>query len=734
MNIHVLDKKPSGWRPRPGRRRFVSVGTRLAAVTSLVLVLVSTGLFLELTSREHARFMASKTHAAAMVTQLQATAIAAALDFGDADDVAKQLQYLKTNPDIVGAAVWSVGSETPFGAWTRPGAPAPEPPKTADPDGPSMSPDWLVTTTTIVNPRGDAIGRLRVTFSLAPENDAFRATRAHLFWMTAAVTAAIAALLTLFARRYVVGPLRRLAEAAGALAAGDLSVRVDIDTADEIGDLTRAFNLMGDAVALRQRQVESRNEDMKLVLDHVAQGLFTIDRHGVISPEYSRVLAEWLGAPSPSETLWSYFAGRDRELGERLHMGWEAVIEDILPIELTLEQMPRAVRLGERHLRFGYLPILVGGALSKLLVVLSDVTAEVARDRADAEQRELLQLFQQFNGDPSGFREFAAEGEALVGKICDPEQSLLDRKRWVHTLKGNCAQFGLVSIAELSHRLEDRMARTAGVFGDAERDELRRAWSEARAKFSIFVGEPAGASIEIDEAEYGQLLQALATGVPSGRLAQSVRRWRLEPTARRLDRIARQARGLASRLGKDGVRVVVEPNGMRLDAETWTPFWTAFVHVVRNALDHGIESAEERAAARKQGAGTLTIRTYLAGDEFVIEAADDGRGIAWDDLASRARSLGYPCATRQEIEEALLRGGISSKAEATEYSGRGLGLSAATVACEALGGRLRIQSVSGQGTVLQFRFPASAVGDAAGAMQSGARFARTDATAAAESP
>ena len=70
----------------------------------------------------------------------------------------------------------------------------------------------------------------------------------------------------------------------------------------------------------------------------------------------------------------------------------------------------------------------------------------------------------------------------------------------------------------------------------------------------------------------------------------------------------------------------MQPNGLRLDARAWAPFWSSFVHVVRNALDHGIETVEERAAAGKPGAGTLTLRTYVTGEEFVIEAADNGRG------------------------------------------------------------------------------------------------------------
>jgi HAMP domain-containing protein/signal transduction histidine kinase len=695
--------------PTTTGRRFVSLGTKLAAVTSCVLVLVSACLFIELTTRERTKLIAAKTSAASMLTQLLATELAAALDFGDADDVARQLGHLKTNPDIAGAAVWSDPSEAPTASWTSAGVPVLTAPNPGDPDGALVSPEWLVSTRTVVNPKGKPMGRFRVSFSLRPENEAFRTSRRHLFWMTSGFTLATALLLMLLARRYMIGPLHRLAAAAGAVAEGDMSVHVEVEANDEIGNLTRAFNLMGKAVASRQEQIESRNKDMQLVLDHVAQGLFTIDRDGLISPEYSRALADWLGPPAPGETLWSYFAKFDRDLGLGLRLGWQAVIDDVLPLELTLDQMPRSLSRGGQELRFGYRPIVVDARLAKALVVVSDVTSEIARERADAAQRELLQVFELFTKDREGFSEFFSEADTLVHAIVGAKQTSLDLQRSIHTLKGNCAQFGLARVAELCHRLEGNLLEPGGeVLSEAGRGELLDTWSDAASKLTTFLGETTATRIEVDEDEYEQLQRALSAGVPHLRIALAVRRWRMEPAARRLDRVARQARSLASRLGKGAVNVAVEPNGVRLDARGWAPFWSAFVHVVRNALDHGIEAEDERLAAGKKGAGTVTIRTYVVADELVVEAADDGRGIDWDAIAERCRSLGRPCTTPKQKEEALFHGGISTRAEVSEYSGRGMGMGAVAAACARLSGHIRVHSVRGEGTVFQFRFPALA--------------------------
>jgi serine phosphatase RsbU (regulator of sigma subunit) len=249
---------PTG--PLGGGRRFGSLETKLATVTTLVLVLVSATLFVELAVRERAKLISAKTSAASMLIQLLSTELAAAIDFGDADDVSTRLNDLRGNPDIVGAAVWADSSSPPAALWAVPDSPPMTAPGPRDADGAVATSDWLTATKTIIGPRGTSLGRVRVVFTLHPENDAFRKNSLQLFWMTAALAATAALLLALFARRYVVGPLTRLAHAASALADGDVSVRVDVRSNDEIGDLARAFNIMGKAVAFREERLHKEIE------------------------------------------------------------------------------------------------------------------------------------------------------------------------------------------------------------------------------------------------------------------------------------------------------------------------------------------------------------------------------------------------------------------------------------------------------------------------------------------
>jgi len=139
---------------------------------------------------------------------------------------------------------------------------------------------------------------------------------------------------------------------------------------------------------------------------------------------------------------------------------------------------------------------------------------------------------------------------------------------------------------------------------DDERAELTGRWAEMSQRLAGLLGDAQSTRIVLDENEYEGLAGGIVRGVPRKALAHQVWLWRFEPTARRLDRIAEQTRALATRLGKKSMRVVTEPNGLRLDAAKWAPFWSSFVHVIRNSVDHGIEQEAERLAAGKGGSGT----------------------------------------------------------------------------------------------------------------------------------
>jgi two-component system chemotaxis sensor kinase CheA len=229
-------------------------------------------------------------------------------------------------------------------------------------------------------------------------------------------------------------------------------------------------------------------------------------------------------------------------------------------------------------------------------------------------------------------------------------------------------------------------------------------WARITDKVQVLIGSTQRDHLEIARADFGRIGQAVATGMPPGDLLRLLRHIERDPIDRRLLRLADQARRLATGLGK-GVDVKTEGNGVRLDNRRWAAFWPSLVHLLRNALDHGIEAPEERERASKARVGNLALVAREVGDRIVIEVSDDGRGIDWERVRALATSRGLAAATDQDLTAALFGGGLSTKSEATIYSGRGAGLSACYWACHEMGGTLTVSSVPGRGTTFRFSIP-----------------------------
>jgi two-component system chemotaxis sensor kinase CheA len=122
-----------------------------------------------------------------------------------------------------------------------------------------------------------------------------------------------------------------------------------------------------------------------------------------------------------------------------------------LPEELLLDQLPRRMTRGDRTLRLAYTPIAAeGGAAPQLLIVMTDVTEQLARERMERDTQEMVRIFQRTNHDRAGVQQFFAEAAELVRQATEPTKTTIEHDlRIVHTLKGNCRQFGLESMAAL---------------------------------------------------------------------------------------------------------------------------------------------------------------------------------------------------------------------------------------------------------------------------------------------
>jgi two-component system chemotaxis sensor kinase CheA len=382
----------------------------------------------------------------------------------------------------------------------------------------------------------------------------------------------------------------------------------------------------------------------------------------------------------------------------------------LFPTEVALDQLPRRLHVNQRHYQLGYKAMLDGEKLEGVLLVVSDVTAEMEQLKRDAEQRELISTFEHLMRDRGGTVEFFQECDGLVAHILEGDnrdrQSVL---RALHTLKGNAGTFGVTSVAEAAHRLETQVAGGAGLPEAAELLELSQTWRAFSERMGRLLGTEAEPVLEVAVSELTALMKAAERGVAGRELSLMLTRLKLERAPVRLRRIGDQARSLAQRLGKATLLVEVNAQGdVRFERQRWSSFWAAFIHPIRNALDHGIESAEEREAKGKSPHGKLTISVRGDAQSITVELSDDGRGIDFAKVRAKAQAAGLPHATEAELIEALFSEGFSTSDQTTELSGRGMGMSALREAARGLGGIVTLHSKPGQGTTLRVRFPAAA--------------------------
>ncbi len=455
----------------------------------------------------------------------------------------------------------------------------------------------------------------------------------------------------------------------------------------------------------RTAELDQRTTQMRLLLDNLTDGVFTMDRRGAISAEYSQVLVTWFGAPGADEPFFRYFGRQSVSFGQHAELGWEQVTDDLLGLEVALGQLPRHMETSGRHYNFSYRPIgdSEGRGDGGFLVVVTDVTSEIERETIVREKRETLTLFEHMLGDRAGFLTFLDEASATVARLGAPEASDANLRRDVHTLKGNSLSFGIQSVGSLCHEIETGLLEG----GSAWREQviqLRERWARLTADVERLLGNRRRV-VEISPEQHAQIERAGREGASRESLLQMFHELARDPIERRLQRFATQAYEMAGRLDKQVV-IELEHDDLRVDASAWAPFWAAFVHALRNAVDHGIESEAERLAAGKPSAGRIVLRARRElSTGVIIEIEDDGRGIDWDAVRSKATARGLRVGSEDDLTELLFEDGVSTTRQVTQLSGRGIGMGALRAEVWNLGGKISVHSTRGAGTRLRMTFP-----------------------------
>ena len=454
----------------------------------------------------------------------------------------------------------------------------------------------------------------------------------------------------------------------------------------------------------RAELVEQQNRSMRLVLDHLEDGLVVVDLRGRIASEWSPVLRGWFGPVPASSALADCLRPHDPDCAAWFELALDALEEATMPAEITLGQLPSRMTVGTRALSLAYHPLREGKDIARLLVTVTDTSGQLERQRAETVQRDQSVLFELLSKDRNGVIDFLEEGSVIVDEIASTEAtSPMVAARLIHTLKGNAEQFGMSAVADACHDVEARLEKTV-VASPADRRLIEASWRSAAEQIRALIGVGAGRRLTVDVASYRSVLD-LAQSRGQVEILAAMAAWDRDPVQARLESLGAFAERLAQRLGKPDLKPLCEGSSRGLDHAAWGSFWSSCVHVIRNAVDHGIEDPDERAARGKPAGGRLSLRADIVGDCFVVTIADDGAGINWSKLENKAMDEGLPFGTGEERLEVLFCDGLSTKTWASEISGRGVGLSAFRAEVVRRRGTIEVTTRRGEGTTFTARFP-----------------------------
>ncbi|WP_454056553.1 ATP-binding protein [Cupriavidus sp. Marseille-Q8015] len=526
--------------------------------------------------------------------------------------------------------------------------------------------------------------------------------------------------------RQITQPLTRMQGMMSEIATSqDFTRRVPVGRMDEIGHSIVAFNQMIEKIQENSLLLRQKNADIQAILQNMQQGILTVVEDATVHPEYSVYLEQIFetGEIAGRDFMDLVFADTDLDADGRAQVeaavgaclgqdGINFVFNQHLLVGEVVRRMPDG---REKALDLSWSAITDDNdTIVRLMLCVRDVT-QLRKLAAEAsEQRRSLEIigeilsvsqekFQQFIASATGF---IHENERIIRQYSQADSAAIAALfRNMHTIKGNARTYNLRHLTNVVHETEQRYDALRQEDGARQWDqndlmaELMRV-REAIDRYATINEHSLGrkgpgmvadgnALVVVDKARIGEALRLIEHANPASlpdlvSMRESVRQTlRLLGSAsvgEALAGVIGSLPSLAHELGKEVPSVRIDDNGYRLAEDVVPLMGDVFTHLLRNALDHGIETAEVRRARGKAPAGTIDIEVGVDCGTLQITLSDDGRGLALDRIRGIAMDRGWLGAdaspSDEEIAQWIFRPGFSTAETVTAVSGRGVGMDA----------------------------------------------------------
>ena len=558
------------------------------------------------------------------------------------------------------------------------------------------------------------------------------------------VTLLAVALLTAisaFLYRKISGPISRMQLMMSEIAASqDFTRRVPVDRMDEIGHSIVAFNEMLEKIQESSAQLKQKTADIQAMLQNMPQGILTIGQGLRIHPEYSTYLEVILETKKIAGGNLIGLVFSDTNLGadmlSQLDAACHACIgEDVMNFEfnrhLLVGEIEKTMPDGRKKvLDLIWSPITDEfSTVVSLMLCVRDIT-ELRKLAAEAsEQKRKLEIIGEILAIPQDkFHEFVVnsmkfinENELLIRNNPESDQDAVAALfRNMHTIKGNARTYGLHHLTNIVHKAEQNYDELRKPHPDIAWDQptligdltkVRDAVENYAMINEISLGRKGAGRdtsqerfLMVDKELIRESLLRLETVNTSNihelisvrnDIRSTLRLLGTEPIREMLDGVLKSVPSLARDLGKEVPAVRIEDNGYRIRGQLGGMFKNVFTHLVRNAIDHGIETPEVRALQGKPAAGTIRIEMNVVKNMLHIVLSDDGRGLALKrirSVAAEKRLIDDESRfSDEEIAALIFKPGFSTAERITLVSGRGVGMDAVQNFVKREGGRIEIR-------------------------------------------
>lgn len=467
--------------------------------------------------------------------------------------------------------------------------------------------------------------------------------------------------------------------------------------------------------------VDEKTQEIGSIMAHIQQGIFMLTGSALeIHPEYSEHLETILGVRElAGKSFESILLDRCRLSADeksRIKASLEACLdEDLMNFEVNATNFPTEVTLygeSEKILELAWAPVTdEHDKTDKILITARDVTGlRQLQMVAQRNQEELKLLSLLLSASPDRFARFLESSIQLFHRaraVLDHlgEEAVRSAFRDLHTLKGNARTYNLDELSSLVHDAEMLLQKRLKSVKPDETAALETLFQHIEGRLTTYQNlfqkyRPMHATVDYLKTDRAALVELLQ----NDKASETERLRRLESILLpsvfvKLDDLGSGLllglEKIAKDLGKEAPELILEGADIYVKPDTAELLADCLGHLLRNAMDHGIEKSEERIAAGKPANGRITLTARTLENELGITFADDGQGLDMKKIRDKAVARGliqpHETLTEGKIEQLLFSSGFTTKSEASIISGRGVGLDAVRSALEKEKGHIRLQ-------------------------------------------